>query len=162
YRMLLRQPGVDLSRAHGAETHEGFSIRDILKDVKHYSHLQVIVGIVIMTFIVDVMVEYQFQAFAKERFTTEHDLTAFMGSFNGIDRTLVNSVFQIFLTAAVVGWVGVGGALQTMPIATSAASIGILAAPEVLTTSIARLTEAATRYTFNRTGMELLYLPLPL
>jgi AAA family ATP:ADP antiporter len=162
YRMLLRQPGVDLSRAQGAASEEEFSIRDILKDIRHYRHLQVIVGIVLMTFIVDVMVEFQFQAFAKERFPTERELTAFMGSFNGIYLNLVNFVFQFFLTAAVVRWVGVGGVLQIMPVAISAASIGILAAPGVLTTSIARLTEAATRYTFNRTGMELLYLPLPL
>ena len=34
--------------------------------------------------------------------------------------------------------------------------------PGVFTTGITRLTEAATRYSFNNTGMELLYLPLPL
>ena len=32
----------------------------------------------------------------------------------------------------------------------------------MISTGAARLTEAATRYSFNKTGMELLYLPLPL
>lgn len=163
YRRLLKQPGVNLQSARGSGEHDAeFSVGDILQDVRRYRHLQVIVGIVLLTFIVDVMVEWQFQAFAKARFTDERELTAFMGSFNGIYLNLVNFVFQFFLTAAVVRWVGVGGVLQIMPMAISAASVAIYVAPGVLSTSIARLTEAATRYTFNRTGMELLYLPLPL
>ncbi len=162
YRNLLRQPGVNLSGARGAEVEEAsFSLTDIGRDIAQYRHLQVIVGIVVVTFIVDVMVEFQFQAFAKARYQGS-DLTAFMGAFNGIYLNLVNFVFQFFLTTAMLRLVGVGGVLQIMPIAISVASLGIYLAPGVLTSSLARLTEAATRYTFNRTGMELLYLPLPL
>jgi AAA family ATP:ADP antiporter len=162
YRILLRQPGVNLEQARGAEAEEAdFSVRDILGDVLRHRHLQVIVGIVLLMFVVDVTVEYQFQAFAKARYQGR-DLTAFMGSFNGVYLNLVNFVFQFFLTGAVIRWVGVGGVLQIMPITIAISSIGIYLAPGVLTSSLARLTEAATRYTFNRTGMELLYLPLPL
>jgi ATP/ADP translocase len=160
---LLRVPGVNLekAKAHEDEPEETFSFGDIMRDIRHYRHLQVIVGIVLLTFIVDVTVEYQFQVFAKSQYKGR-ELTAFMGSFNGIYLNLVNFVFQFFLTAAVVRWVGVGGVLQIMPITISMTSLGIFFAPGVLSTSLARLTEAATRYTFNRTGMELLYLPLPL
>ena len=56
---------------------------------------------------------------------------------------------------------GVGGALQIMPVTITAASIATFVAPGVWSTGAARLAEAATRYSFNRTGMELLYLPLP-
>jgi len=164
YRLVLRQPGVRLETAtaspDGEET--DFRFGDILRDIRNYRHLQVIVGIVLLMFIVDVTVEYQFQVFAKQRYTTKAELTAFMGAFQGIYLNLVNFVFQFFLTAAAIRWVGVGGVLQIMPVAISIASLAIYASPGVLSTSIARLMEAATRYTFNRTGMELLYLPLPL
>lgn len=162
YRLLLIQPGVNLTKARAVQEEEAhFSLLDIGTDIARYRHLQVIVGIVLATFIVDVMVEYQFQAFAKAQYKGS-DLTAFMGSFNGVYLNLVNFVFQFFLTAAMVRLVGVGGVLQIMPVTISIASLGIYLAPGVLSTSLARLTEAATRYTFNRTGMELLYLPLPL
>src|SRR5437763_963436 len=49
-----------------------------------------------------------------------------------------------------------------MPVSIALASIGALVSPSVLSTAAARLTEASTRYSFNKTGMELLYLPLPL
>ncbi len=161
YRALLMQSSVNLHQARGGEQDAEFSVTDIGRDILHYRHLQVIVGIVLVTFVVDVMVEYQFQAFAKERYQGS-DLTAFMGAFNGIYLNLVNFVFQFFFTAAMVRIAGVGGVLQIMPVAISIASLGIYFAPGVLSSSIARLTEAATRYTFNKTGMELLYLPLPL
>src|SRR5262249_10220773 len=41
-------------------------------------------------------------------------------------------------------------------------SVAILAAPGVLSASAVRLTEASTRYTMTKTGMELLYMPLPI
>jgi AAA family ATP:ADP antiporter len=162
FRLLLRQPGVNVQAAKAtADEETEFSVTDIGRDIRRYTHLQVIVGIVILTFIVDVLVEFQFQAFAKARFQGA-DLTAFMGRFNGIYLNLINFVFQFFLTAAMVRVAGVGGVLQIMPVTISIASLGIYLNPGLLTASMARLSEAATRYTFNRTGMELLYLPLPL
>lgn len=162
FRLLLSQPGVNLRAARATAEHETrFSLADIGRDIRRHQHLQVIVGIVILTFIVDVMVEFQFQAFAKARYQGT-DLTAFMGRFNGIYLNLVNFVFQFFLTAAMLRVAGVGGVLQIMPVTIAIASLGIYLKPGLLTSSLARLSEAATRYTFNRTGMELLYLPLPL
>lgn len=162
FRGLLLLKDVNLDRAKAVSDEESnFNITDILGDVARYKHFQVIVGIISLTFLVDVMVEYQFQAFAKGRYQGD-ELVAFMSTFHGVYLNLVNFVFQFFLTGAVVSKFGVGGTLQIMPISISLASILVYASPGVLFSSIARLTEAATRYTFNRTGMELLYLPLPL
>ncbi len=161
YRLLLRQPGVDLSRARATEEETAFSLKDVIGDVTRHRHLQVIVGIVLLMFMADVIVEYQFQAFAKARFQGR-DLTAFFGSFHGVYLNLVNFVFQFFLTGAAIRWLGVGGVLQIMPVTISLAALGIYLQPGVWSSSLSRLSEAATRYTFNRTGMELLYLPLPL
>ncbi|MDX2180758.1 MAG: Npt1/Npt2 family nucleotide transporter [Bryobacteraceae bacterium] len=164
YRLVLRQPGVHLETASASQEGEesDFRFGDILRDIRNYRHLQVVVGIVLLMFIVDVTVEYQFQVFAKRRYPTKAELTAFMGAFQGIYLNLFTFTFQFFLTALVIRWFGVGGVLQIMPVAISIASIATFVSPGVVSTGIARLMEAATRYTFNRTGMELLYLPLPL
>ncbi|HUS08206.1 MAG TPA: Npt1/Npt2 family nucleotide transporter [Bryobacteraceae bacterium] len=156
----VAQKGVSLAGVKGAEEEEGFSFKDIAVSIGKYRHLQVIIAIISMTYIVDVMVEYQFSAMAKEAYKGDQ-LTAFLGSFYGLWLNLVTFVLQFFLTAFVVSRFGVGGTLQIMPVSIGLASIATFLAPGVYSTGAARLAEAATRYSFNRTGMELLYLPLP-
>jgi AAA family ATP:ADP antiporter len=162
YLAVSRQPGVELSGAKAAEDEEAdFHFGDIVHAIQGYRHLQVIIGIITLTYIVDVLVEYQFSAMAKEAYTTKEELTAFFGSFYGVYLNLVTFFLQFFFTAAVVSYFGVGGTLQIMPVTIGAISIATFLYPTVLSTAVARLSEAATRYSFNRTGMELLYLPLP-
>jgi AAA family ATP:ADP antiporter len=162
FQVVLRQKGVNLSGAKAAEAEEAdFQFADIVKAIGSNRHLQVIMSIITMTFIVDVLVEFQFSAMAKAAYSTEASLTAFLGSFYGIYLNLITFVLQFFLTTFVVGRFGVGGTLQIMPVAISATSMFTLLAPGLWSTACVRLTEAATRYSFNKTGMELLYLPLP-
>ncbi len=61
----------------------------------------------------------------------------------------------------IVRYFGVGGTLQIMPVVIGIASGIMIAMPRLATASAMRLSEAAARYSFNRTGMELMYLPLP-
>lgn len=162
FRLLLAQKDVSLAAARGADTDEAeFHFTDILSAIRHHRHLQVIVAIITVTFIVDVTIDYQFNAMAKLAYHDKNQLTAFLGNFYGIYLNLVNFVLQFFLTAAVVRWFGVGGTLQIMPITLSAASLATYFVPGVGPSAGLRLTEAATRYTLNHTGMELLYVPLP-
>jgi AAA family ATP:ADP antiporter len=159
---VLAVTHTSVRQAKGAEEEEAFSFRDISQAIVRYRHLQVIIAIIGLTYIVDVMVEFQFNAMAKLAFQdNQRQLTAFLGSFYGLWLNLVTFVLQFFLTTFVVSHFGVGGALQIMPVAIAVASLTTFLAPGVYSTGAARLTEAATRYSFNRTGMELLYLPLP-
>lgn len=162
FRAAIRQPGVNIEKAKGAETEESFSLRDVTDGVRRHRHLQVIIAIITLTFIVDVTVEFQFNAMVKGQYdASQRELVAFLGQFFGIWLNLATFVFQAFLTALIISRFGVGGALQIMPVSISIASVVSFLSPGVMSAAGARLTEAATRYTFNRTGMELLYLPLP-
>ncbi len=162
YRAAIAAAKKTLEAAKGAEDEPDFSLGEIVGNVVRHRHLQVIIAIITITFIVDVMVEYQFSAMAKQAYTDQTALTAFLGNFFGFWLNLVTFVLQLFLTSFVVSRFGVGGALQIMPIAISLASVAAIISPSLLSTGAARLTEASTRYSFNKTGMELLYLPLPL
>jgi AAA family ATP:ADP antiporter len=108
----------------------------------------------------DVLIDFQFSAMAKHAHSGDN-LTAFLGGFYGLYLNLFTFVLQVLLTSFVVSRFGIGGILQIMPISLGLGSIGTLLAPGVWTTGILRLIEASSRYSFNRTGMELLYLPLP-
>jgi ATP/ADP translocase len=147
------------SRADSADAE--FQFTDILTAIRHHRHLQVIVAIITVTFIVDVTIDYQFNAMAKLAYRDKDQLTAFLGNFYGVYLNLINFFLQFFLTAAVVRWFGVGGTLQIMPVTISATALATFFLPGVKSSAALRLTEAATRYTLNRTGMELLYVPLP-
>lgn len=162
FRLAIRSAGKSLEAAKGAEEEPSFSFGEILTSIRQHRHLQVIVAIITVTFMVDAMVEFQFSAIAKVTYTDQTALTAFLGNFYGLWLNLITFVLQLFLTGFVVSRFGVGGALQIMPVSIAAASVGALIFPGLLSTGAARLTEASTRYSFNKTGMELLYLPLPL
>lgn len=161
YRILVARPDVNISSARAESAPpEGYSPVEILKSVVRVQHLRVIVGLLLMTYIVDTLVDYQFNAIAVERRQGDQ-LTAFLGGFYGIWLNLATFFLQIFVTSLVVNFAGVGGTLLVIPVAIGAASIFMLARPGMAAAGAARLVEAAMRYSFNRTGMELLYLPLP-
>ncbi len=161
FRLMAHEKRRELATARAAEEQE-FSFRDVAGAIERHRHLQVIIGIIAITYVVDVMIEFQFSAMAKEAFRDKRELTAFLGNFYGLYLNLITFVLQFFLTAFVVSRFGVGGALQIMPVSIAVASPATFLFHGLPAAASARLAEASTRYSFNRTGMELLYLPLPL
>ena len=160
FRFAAAQKGVSLSAARAGDDEEAhFSLRDMVADVLRTRHLQVIVSIMVMIFIVDSLVDFQFKAMAQNLYEGD-ELTAYMGRFMGTYLNLTEFIFQFFLTGLIVGRFGVGGTMQVMPIAVALASLGTALMPTATMASIARVTEASTRYSLNRTGLELLYMPL--
>jgi ATP:ADP antiporter, AAA family len=143
------------------EEETDFSFGQMFSDLARVRHLQIIVGMMIVMYLVDTLVEYQFQAMARTAYRGDQ-LTAFFGQFYGLWLNGVELIFQLFLTGLVVRWFGVGATLQIAPVAIAVSSLAILGLPGVAASSAVRLTEASTRYTLSKTGMELLYMPLPL
>ncbi len=161
FRLATRRSSASLSGARAAASEESdFSFSTIFQDLGRVRHLQVIVAIMVVMYVVDTMVEYQFQVTARASHTGAN-LAAFFGQFYGLYLNLAEFVFQLFLTASVVRRFGVGGTLQIAPASILLSSIATVFSPGVTAAGAVRLTEASTRYTLNRTGMELLYMPLP-
>ena len=155
-----RRSPIEHARAARKEETD-FSFGQMIGDISRVRHLRIIVGMMVVMYLVDTLVEYQFQAMARTAYRGDQ-LTAFFGQFYGLWLNGVEFVFQLFLTGVIVRWFGVGATLQVSPVAVGLSSVAILAAPGVVSTSAVRLAEASTRYTMTKTGMELLYMPLPL
>lgn len=161
FRLVLVQKGVSLAGARGAEAEEiDFSLGEIITAMGRYRHLQVIIAIMTLQFIVDTTIDFQFNAMAKKAFHGDQ-LTAFLGNFYGPYLSVLTVILQLFFTTLIVRRIGVGGTLQIMPVTVALSSLSIYFAPSVYSAGAVRLAEASTRYTVNRTGLELLYLPLP-
>ena len=118
FMILVSLPEVSLSGKKAVEGEgAGFSFGEIVTSIRKHRHLQVIIAIMVITFVIDVMVEFQFNAQAKMAYKGNKDqLTAFLGSFYGLWLNLITFVLQFFITSFVVSHFGVGGTLQIMPI----------------------------------------------
>jgi AAA family ATP:ADP antiporter len=160
FRLATRKSAGAVREARAAHKEEtDFSFGGMIGDIGRTRHLQVIVAIMAMMYIVDTLVEYQFQVTASAAHKGDN-LTAFFGKFYGLYLNLTEFVFQLFVTSVVVRRFGVGGTLQIAPACIAIASSVVVGSHSVATSAAVRLTEASTRYTLNRTGMELLYMPL--
>ena len=142
------------------ETEAKYRLADTLKPIWESSHLRTISFLVGLMFVVDTLVDYQFSVMAKETYSGAQ-LTSFLARFQGIYLNLLSFVLQLFLSGPVLRHLGVGGALAFAPVSVAAGCAGFLAFPSMLTAGFTRAIEAATRYTFTRPGMELLYSPVP-
>jgi ATP/ADP translocase len=161
FRLAISRSKTSVREARAAEKEEtDFSFPGMVRDIARTRHLQVIVALMTAMYMVDTLVDYQFQATAATNLKGDN-LTAFFGKFYGLYLNLTEFVFQLFVTSFAVRRFGVGGTLQIAPASIIVASSAVLVSHTVATSSAIRLTEAATRYTLNRTGMELLYMPLP-
>jgi ATP/ADP translocase/HEAT repeat protein len=149
------------AKASESEEQEEFSFKEVASDIFKSRHLQALMFIMAMQFMVDTLIDYQFKYMAKQAYKGDA-LTAFLGRFYGRYLNITELVLQFFFTTAIVRRLGVGGTMQIMPISLAAASLFTFSAPSVLSASLARLVEASTRYTLARTGNELFYMPLPI
>lgn len=158
FRLAARHAAADLSRARGARQQTPFSSRELFRSIASHRHLQIIIAVILLTFIVDELVDFQFQAIAQRLYRGEV-LTAFQARYF----LYLNSaclLLQFFFTAWVVRRAGVGGMLQIGPMTLGVFSLGSVLVPGIVTTVMTRFMENLNRYTFNRTAMELLFLPL--
>jgi AAA family ATP:ADP antiporter len=160
FLVASREKSATISGAKAEHAHD-FSFRDITSEIVQSRHLQALITIMTMQFIVDTLIDYQFKYMAKQAFQGDA-LTAFLGRFYGRYLNVTEIVLQLFFTTFILKRIGVGGTLQVMPVSLAAASVFTFAAPSVFSASLARLTEASTRYTLARTANELFYMPLPL
>jgi AAA family ATP:ADP antiporter len=159
FRLAASHAAADLSRARGAREQTRFSSRDLFRSIGANRHLEIIIAVILLTFVVDELVDFQFLAMAQ-RFYRGELLTAFQARYY----LYLNSaclLLQFLFTAWIVRRAGVGGMLQIGPITLGVFSLGSVVAPGIVTAVLTRFMENLNRYTFNRTAMELLFLPLP-
>jgi ATP/ADP translocase/HEAT repeat protein len=134
---------------------------DLFKLVKRSKHLLLIVGIIAMTMATASFVDYQFKTVSVLSFPAKQDLTAFLGKFYG-RLSLIAFLFQLFLSYRLLRLFGVGGAIFLLPLGLLGGSIAMLLLPGLMSAVLIRGTDGVFRYSIDKTGRELLFLPVPL
>ncbi len=126
-------------------------------------HVQLIAGVIILTYLVSTLVDYQFQVIVGDSIPGKDDRSAFFGTYFAITGVL-GGIVQFFLTARLLERFGVLVSLILLPLAMLSGSLGIIFVPVAYALWAAAFTkgsEVVLRYTVNDTTLQLLYLPLP-
>jgi len=145
------------------ESKDSFS--DLWKMVFTSRHLLFMVLLIFLTFIASQIADWQVDNIVQQRYQDlpkqERELR--IGEFSGrlsFATNVLSIVFQIFVTGFVVRRLGVLATIGFLPTCLFLSSLGILGYPSLLTAAIARGSDTVSRYSLNRAGIELLYLPL--
>jgi ATP/ADP translocase len=132
----------------------------ILGTLSASRYLQTIAALIFVSVIVSTLIDYQFKAEAKQAYASTDELAAFFGSYYAW-LSAVTMVTQVWLTGRLLMGLGLSPSLLLLPITLLVGSIGLLFRPGLFMATMTRLTEASLRTSVNRTGVEILYLPIP-
>ncbi len=133
------------------------TVRSIMKS----RHLRLTVGIIAMTMMVASFVDYQFKTVTYQAITDKAELTAFLGQFYG-RLSLVSLAVQLVLGYRIIRWLGVGGVILVLPVALLGASSFMFVMPGLIAGIVLRGSDGALKYSLDKTGRELLFMPVPL
>ncbi len=126
-------------------------------------HVQLIAAVVVITYLVSTLTDYQFQVIIGDSIPGKDDRSAYFGAFFGITGLLAAFV-QFFLTARLLERFGVLFALVLLPAGMLCGSAGLLMVPLIsglFAVSATKGAENVLRYTLNDSTLQLLYLPVP-
>lgn len=150
------QGGGPLRQSDSPNTEE--SAISVLKGSKH---LQLITAVIAVAVLTTALVDFQFKTVSSSAFPVKADLTTFMGRFYG-RVSLIALAFQFFLAPRIIRMRGVGGALLLLPLALAVGSVAMFLVPGVIAGTLLRGADQSLKHSIDRTGRELLFLPVPL
>lgn len=118
-----------------------------------------IAGIIGLGMLVSTLADYQLKAVAADAYTDKAALTAFMGNFYA-GLSIASLFIQLLLSRRVMQRIGIGGALITRPAGIMIGSVLMLIEPVLAVAVLLNGFDGATQYSVDKTGRELLFLPL--
>ena len=106
------------------------------------------------------MIDFEFKTAAKEAHPSEHALAAFFSSYYGW-LSVVTFLIQFVLTGKTLTTLGLFPSLILTPGVLLTGVMSMLMWPTLLAAALTRMADTALRTSVHRSGMEILYMPLP-
>jgi ATP:ADP antiporter, AAA family len=128
-------------------------------------HLLLITALVFLSLIASQICDWQVNAAAQIAYQDlpkgqmEAAISALFGRFYFVTNIL-GVILQLTVTGFVISRFGIGASILFLPAGLLFSSIGVFAVPALWTTVISLGGNSVFRYSINRVGMEVLYLPL--
>lgn len=155
-----RRPNVE-KKAPTAEPKEKNKLRDIWPAIFGSPHLSMLSALIFLTLIASQIADWQVDATLQAAFGEDQlGITQFTGRLSFVTNILA-VVVQLFVTNIVLNRLGVRAAILFLPAFLFLSSTGFFLYPHLLSAAFARGSDTVFRYSLNRAGIEMLYLPLP-
>ncbi len=123
-------------------------------------YLQVIAGMIFVSIVVSTLIDFQFKSAVKDSYPSEKALTDFFSSYYAW-LYVVTLLTQLFLTGKLRKFLGLVPSLLVTPAVLGVGSVGIMVWPGLFTATATRMADGALRTSVHRSGMEMLYIPVP-
>ncbi len=145
-------------RSKDNQTHSGVrTVRSILSS----RLLTYTVAILALEVVIASFVDYQFKTIAWNSYSDPDALAAFLGRFYGAV-SLLSLLLQIGLAGRLMSWFGVGGLLAGLPTVLMFGAGALLVTPSLMAAMFLRGGDLGLKHSLERTGRELLFLPISL
>lgn len=118
-----------------------------------------IAGLVLTGVVVKQFVDFEFNVFSKELYVTRDAVSAFQGWFNAAIQWL--PLLLLLLVRPLLRRWGVGAVVLLFPLCMVGATLALALAAGLVTAAVAKALDIGFRHSAERTGREMLYLPLP-
>ncbi|HKJ91561.1 MAG TPA: HEAT repeat domain-containing protein, partial [Longimicrobiales bacterium] len=130
-----------------------------LREVLANPHVRLIGATVLLTILVKQLVDYQWQTLSLAAYPDRDALASFQGMVLSATQWLP-LVVLVVLRPALARW-GVGFAVLLLPVFMLAGNFGLLVVPSLWIAVATMGAETSLRYSAERTGREILYVPVP-
>jgi ATP/ADP translocase/HEAT repeat protein len=152
-----RRQGDDPSKAKRKKKSQDVS--GMLPIILKSRHLKLLALMIALTVIVSTFVDFQFNKVVADSFDSKDELTAFFGWFF-MALSIISLVLQLLFSSRILRRFGVGAAILFLPIGLLLGSAAIFLWPVLMSAVVIKISDGAFRYSINKTGVELLYLPV--
>jgi ATP:ADP antiporter, AAA family len=132
----------------------GGELRALIRD----PHVRLIASLVLTTVLVKQLIDYQFNTLTEETFVTRDAISAFQGKFNAATQWLPVVVLAVLQPA--LRRFGIAAAVLLLPVAMLFANVGLALFWGVWAAAFAKVAENSVRYSAERAGREILYVPI--
>jgi len=136
------------------------SLSDSWHAIRGSRLLLLLTALVVLSALVNGMVDFQFKSLVNLHIKDRNELTAFMGGFTSY-LALIGLAVQILLTSRIMRWFGGNIAVFVLPLAMATGSSVLLFSTTLAAAVLIKGFDRAFRHSVDRSAVELLYVPLP-
>jgi AAA family ATP:ADP antiporter len=156
---LSEQKQVSAAKQENPSMPSGISFKTCMDSVRKNPYLSLMALIVSLTFIVSVLIDFQFNGIIWNHYSGEKNLASFYGLFNaGV--MVFAFLIQIFITGGMIKRLGIRGTLLFYPIVLIFLCAGIFFFPIVLLAVSMKASDKSFSYSVNQSIREILYIPV--
>ncbi len=156
---ISEQKQVSAEKKENPSMPSGISFKTCMDSVRKNPYLSLMALIVSLTFIVSVLIDFQFNGIIENNISGENNLASFYGLFNaGV--MVFAFLIQIFITEGMIKRLGIRGTLLFYPIILIFLCVGIFFSPLILLAVSIKASDKSLSYSVNQSIREILYIPV--